>query len=485
MIGSKGGVSLNKYLSLVFLYNRASYKKILLAAGAIPLSFSVLFFLKIGNPYKAGAYMLMERAFGGVLPVLLFVAAILMALAAVVTALNGRKTVKGTTSTTGYTFRTLRISPIQSYSTVLLYYIVMILIFWGLAVASLFVLGGIGLTAAGTSNLKIQLALGLLRTDLGAALIPIANTILMTFNIVAVLTLANECAKSCYLGWHNGRPSFGVILVAIPIILVWAGALKDTYIFVVIVILVVYTAISFCDVVFREKHPKGDPFKTNQYAGVMDMDGFEFDESTYVPVSNSLVEEYDLDELRASLNRKYTGQTAPVKEKWSRKLNLTRLRKKFLPAGINMERSNNLFGGCLCLGIGEHSVFLFKYVLEFYRVNENIKGLTIAPGVKMPYFWELQQHSYYGYILALLLVLFIQAYWNYEYYNKKTKSVYVMKMLPDGKEYRKTIWAIPVIEAFCIVAVMILHILLDVCVYVFMTPELALYPDYLQQILPF
>ena len=118
----------------------------------------------------------------------------------------------------------------------------------------------------------------------------------MAFNIVAVLALANDCAKSCYLGWHNGRPSFGVILVAIPAILVWAGALSDTYIFVVIIILLVYVAISFGDVIFREKHPKGDPFKTNQYSGVMDMDGFEFDESTYVPISNTLVEDYDLDE---------------------------------------------------------------------------------------------------------------------------------------------------------------------------------------------
>ena len=182
--------------------------------------------------------MLMERAFGGVGPVLLFAAAILMALAAVVTALNGRKVVKGTTSTTGYTFRTLRISPIQSYSTVLIYYILIILIFWALAVASLVILGGIGLTVAGTSNLKVQLALGLLRTDLGAALIPIANGTRMAFNIVAVLALANDCAKSCYLGWHNGRPSFGVILVAIPAILVWAGALSDTYIFVVIICLI-------------------------------------------------------------------------------------------------------------------------------------------------------------------------------------------------------------------------------------------------------
>lgn len=429
--------------------------------------------------------MLMERAFGGVWPVLLFVAVILVALIAVVTALNGRKVVRGTASTTGYTFRTLRISPIQAYSTVLIYYILMILIFWGLAVVSLVILGGIGLTVAGTSNLKVQLALGLLRTDLGAALIPIANVTHMAFNIVAVLALANDCAKSCYLGWHNGRPSFGVILVAIPMILVWAGALTDTYIFVVIIILTVYIAISFGDVIFREKHPKGDPFKTNQYAGVMDMDGFEFDESTYIPISNTLVEDYDLDERRGALNRQATGQREHVKEKWTKKLNLTRLRKKFLPVGINMERANNLFGGCLCLGIGEHSVFLFKYVLEFYRVNENIKGVTIAPGVKMPYFWELQQHSYYGYILAIFLVIFIQAYWNYEYYNKKTKSVYVMKMLPDGKEYRRTIWTIPVIEAIFIVAVMIVHIIFDVCVYVFMTPELALYPDYLQHILPF
>lgn len=475
---------MNKYLSLIFLYNRASYKKILLAASVIPLSFLAIFFLKIGNPYKAGAYMLMERAFGGVGPVLLFASAILMALAAVVTALNGRKAVRGTTSTTGYTFRTLRISPIQSYFTILIYHIVMILIFWGLAVASLSVIGGIGLTMAGTANLKVQLALGLLRTDLGAALIPIADATLMTFNIVAVLALANDCAKSCYLGWHNGRPSFGAILVVIPVILVWAGVLEDTYIFVVTIILMVYTSILFGDVIFREKHPKGDPFKTNQYAGVMDMDGFEFDESTYVPVSNTLVGEYDLDELRASLNRKSIGQREHVNEKWYKKLNLTRLRKKFLPAGINMERANSLFGGCLCLGIAEHAVFLFKYVLEFYRVTENIKGLTIS-GAKMPYFQELQQHSYYGYILALLLVVFIQAYWNYEYYNKKTKSVYVMKMLPDGKEYRRTIWAIPVIEAIFIVAVMILHILFDVCVYIFMTPELALHSDYLQHMLPF
>ena len=50
---------MNKYLSLVFLYNRASHKKILLIAAAIPLCLIVIFLLRVGNPYEAGSYMLM------------------------------------------------------------------------------------------------------------------------------------------------------------------------------------------------------------------------------------------------------------------------------------------------------------------------------------------------------------------------------------------------------------------------------------------
>lgn len=65
---------MTEYLSLVFLYNRASYKKILLVLGVIPLSFLVIFLLRIGDPYEAGSEMLMERAFGGVWAVIIFIA---------------------------------------------------------------------------------------------------------------------------------------------------------------------------------------------------------------------------------------------------------------------------------------------------------------------------------------------------------------------------------------------------------------------------
>ena len=103
----------------------------------------------------------------------------------------------------------------------------------------------------------------------------------------------------------------------------------------------------------------------------------------------------------------------------------------------------------------------------------------------MPYFWELQEHTYYGYILGILLVLIVQTYWNYAYYNKETKSVYVMKRLPDRKEYSRTIWVTPVIEAVFIAVIMVVHTMLDLCLYAFVTPDIALYPDYLSHILPF
>lgn len=138
--------------------------------------------------------------------------------------------------------------------------------------------------------LILALHWGLLRTEIGHALIPVADPALLVFNIVSVLTLSGECAKACYLSWHNGRPSFSVMLVIIPMFVFWMSLLEDIYMLLAIVIIAVYFVISFGNAIFREKHPKGDPFKENQFAGVMDLDSFKFDDSVYAPEANSLVQ---------------------------------------------------------------------------------------------------------------------------------------------------------------------------------------------------
>lgn len=475
---------MNKYLSLIFLYNRAGRIKIPLAAAVIPVGFLAVFYARIGNPCEASSYLLMERGFGGFWAVLLFAAANLLGLTAVAGSLNGRKDMKASHATTGYTMRRLRLSPVSAYLTIFIYYLVLTLIFWGMAVASLFVIGRLGLTMAGAAGIDTKFALGLLRTDIGHVLLPVADPGFIVFNIVVVLALAGECAKSCYLSWHNGRPSFGAALVLIPAFLVWIHVLDDIYLFMTIVIIAGYTAVSFWDVISREKHPKGDPFKANQYAGIMDLDSFDFDDSSYVPEANRPVEGDDPEALKMALPQLYDAAKGGGR-KGLRRLDVGWLRRRFMPLGIDMERANTLFGAGIVIGIAEHLVFVFRYITGLNKITSGIKGVTIASGMKMPYFWELEAHTYYGYLIGVLMVLFLQAYWNWEYYNKKTKSVYVMKRLPDKREYPRTIWTAPALQACFIVMIMAAHTVIDLCVYVLGTPELALQQDYLARILPF
>ena len=475
---------MNKFLSLIFLYNRASYKKILLILGAIPLCFLAIFLLRIGNPYETSSYMLMERAFGGVWAVLVLIAVNLLGLISVVNSLNGKKALKAAHSTTGYTMRRLHLSPISSYLTIFVYYLAMILIFWGAAIASLYAIGKLGLVMTGATGIDTKLALGLLRTKIGSALIPISHPTVIAFNIVSVLALAGECARSCYLSWHNGTPSAGVVLVIVPMFLIWTYTPESSYTLIAIMIIIIYALFCFGDVLSREKRPKGDPFKVNKYAGLMDLDSDEFDDSVHLAV-NSPALHCDSSSSDTSLLQRYGRAAENVERKGLKFINPGWLRRRFMPLGINMEKSNALFGGCIFVGFAGHLLFFGRYLLQLNVINNSIKGITIDSGLKMPYFWELQQHTYYGYIIAILLVLFIQAYWNYAYYNKETKSVYVMKRLPDRKEYQRTIWISPVIEALSIAGIMVAHTVIDLLMYAVATPGIALYPDYLSHILPF
>ena len=237
---------MNKYLSLVFLYNRASCRRILLVTAAIPLSLLIVFLLRVGNPYEADSYMLMEHGFGGIGAVLIFVAVNLMGLIAVVNSLNGKKELKATHATMGYTMRRLRITPFLAYITIFTYYLAIVIILWSVAVVSIFAIGRVGLAMAGADAIEMKLALGVLRTEIGHILIPISHPVVIAFNIVSMLALAGECARSCYLTWHNGRQSAGVAMIIVPMFLVWIYDPVNSYVLIALLVIACYAAISFC-----------------------------------------------------------------------------------------------------------------------------------------------------------------------------------------------------------------------------------------------
>lgn len=448
---------MNKYLSLIFLYNRAGYKKILSIMTAIPIVLTVIGILRVGNPYNADPFMLVEHAFGGVFGVILLIAIVMGSLFTVVNSLNGKKDLKATHATTGYTIRRLRISPIKAYITITVYYFMLIVIFWAITIVSIFLVAKVGLTVSGATDIDMKLALGLLRTEIGHALIPFAHPLVIFFNLEAALALAAECGRACYLSWHNGRQSASIAIIIAPMFIVWKYDIENAYLFLAIIGIFFYMLICVMDIVFRELRPKGDPFLVNKYIGIMDMDSDEFDENVFLD-SNSQLEDGE-------------------KKTW--------WLGKFMPIGINMEKANALLGALIFLSAAENLTYYGKYVTALKQIDGSIKGVTIDSGLKMPYFWELQEHAYYGYFFSVIAVIFIQAYWNYSYYNKETNSVYVMKRLPDRTEYARTIWCAPVIEAGIILAVMIVQTAIDFFWYALFTPKIALHTDYLSRILPF
>lgn len=469
---------MSKYLSLISLYNKAGYKRILLLIGLLPLGLLVIFFLRIGNPVAASPYMLPERAFGGIWAVLLLIAVNLLGILSVANAPNGKKELKASHATTGYTMRRLRVSPIGAYLTMFLYYLGMILIFWGVTVVSLYLIGKFGLSMAGAEGVETKLALGFLRTEIGHALIPIADLPVVVFNFSAALMIAGACARACYFSWHNKVPSAGVMLTAVPMFIVWNFDLENSYILLAILIMLLYTVLSFGDVVSREKRPKGDPFLVNKYAGITDLDSAEFDDHT-------LLETNRADETYGALSAMQRYGREEGKRKRLKKLNPVWQRRRFLPLGISLERANFLFGAGILIGVAGHLFFFGRYSLQLNAIKSGTKGIILDSTLKMPDFWKLEEHAYIGYIIGILLVFILQAYWNYEYYNKETKSVYVMKRLPDRKEYARTIWVSPAIEAAFIFMVMIAQTLLDIGIYILGTPDLALPSDYLSNMFPF
>ena len=474
---------MNKNLSLIFLYNKAAYKRLILIFMVIPILFAGLFLLKTGGASHMDSFMLMERGFGGIWAVLAFVIINVIASLTVANSLNDKKSLKASHSTPGYTIRRMHISPISSYIMVYVYYILVMAILWGIAIVSLYVIGRTGITLSGSGNAETKIALGMLRTDIGHALLPIAHPQVLLFNIVAVLALGGECARSCYLSWHNGRQTAGVLLIAICMFVVWAFELSNSYMLMVILVMVLYAGFSFGDVISREKKPKGDPFMVNKYVGMIDMDSTDFDENAFMQ-TNSKFADLDPESDESLILERYEAELNSNKGLLQR-LNPFYLRKRYLPIGINMERANFIFGACLFVGIAEKIAFYGKYMLKLQDIDNSITGVTIDSAMKMPYFWDLQRHAYYGYIIAIILVFVLQAYLIYNYYNKETKSIFVMKRLPNRKEYTRTIWIAPAVESIFIFVVMIAQTILDMGIYIAMTPKAALPSDYLSHLLPF
>ena len=152
------------------------------------------------------------------------------------------------------------------------------------------------------------------------------------------------------------------------------------------------------------------------------------------------------------------------------------------PPGLNlsMEKNTFLWGGAaaICWSFS----CLFRLADEHRDLYKHVRGeRVLQEGAIMTDFYIILGSSLLGFaVLALVMLAF--AVYHYAYHRQGSKSIYLMRRLPNGWELHRRCLTIPIVSAvFCMVAAFIL-LCVYYWIYVAVTPKGCLTPGQWQKI---
>ena len=147
----------------------------------------------------------------------------------------------------------------------------------------------------------------------------------------------------------------------------------------------------------------------------------------------------------------------------------------YIPLGFEFKYEKRIFiwGIVLSLLYGSFFFRRFYYTWDnlFERVwkNGELVKLGVKEGAVMKDFVELFDNASLGFfIVAVYMVLFV--FLHYAYFKQESKSIYLMKRLPNKWELHKRCITIPLIEIGICFIVAFLFLLLCYTVYMVVTP---------------
>ena len=155
---------------------------------------------------------------------------------------------------------------------------------------------------------------------------------------------------------------------------------------------------------------------------------------------------------------------------------------RYAPLGMNLTAFKNL----LIWG-GIASVFWsFSFITnltdnlsKLYRTVHDKK--VLRDGAIMPDFAELMEFVLIGFLVITVIMLVFIAY-NYAYHRQGSKSIYLMRRLPNSWELHKRCITLPIAAVFiCIIAAFIM-LCIYYWIYMAVTPEECLTPGQWQKI---
>lgn len=155
---------------------------------------------------------------------------------------------------------------------------------------------------------------------------------------------------------------------------------------------------------------------------------------------------------------------------------------RYAPPGAELKGHKYLFRFGLILALIYAACFLLEYGEEYgdlFWVNGDLR--VLRSGVVMPDFVVLLDNYLIGFgALAVAMLLYAGVY--YQYHRQETKSIYLMRRLPNRWELHRRCWTLPVVSAAASAAAGFVVLLLFFWLYMEMTPASCLTPGQWQKL---
>jgi len=116
---------------------------------------------------------------------------------------------------------------------------------------------------------------------------------------------------------------------------------------------------------------------------------------------------------------------------------------KYIPPGIDYEREKLFFLAGMTASLF-YSVFYIDCYWDAYQSLWEWHDNTLRRGAVIDPFWELVDNYPIGYLMVALS-MFAVAAGHYAHYWQGSKSIYLVRRLPDRGYLRRTCWTIPLL----------------------------------------
>lgn len=156
--------------------------------------------------------------------------------------------------------------------------------------------------------------------------------------------------------------------------------------------------------------------------------------------------------------------------KW--KVNVEKM-EKYTPPGIEFVRQLDFCLRCMLVALVWSCSFLLKYLNARGELfMRTMTGLVVREGVMMQDFWQLLHvdfDSLDGFLLFYMVMLGLMVY-HYLYYYQDSKSIYLMRRLPDRWEMHRRNVVLPLAAIVIGFLTEMVVLLLYYGIYVICTP---------------